>query len=388
MSRPTIILDPGHGGDAPAGKSTPYGAAHASGQHEKVINLELARRVIAALPGHDVRLTRNDDRNLSLGARANMARAFGGDTRFISLHSNWGSPNSFGSQTWVHTRASGKSQKLASSIQGEIAQLPSGGPLSVMSADFAVLDPTALGHGAAACLVEARLPSDTIGNPMVPPAHHLDSIAQAIARGIHAADLGDAHRLTSTYGGPEIVIGANGWRDALNSVIAAGGEFHVVITGERLVKLLNNVVADARRRGIDLLNLGVSDIRRLLALAEEAGLQALSLVREWLRPILPWPLSSVLSMPAGYHQALALPAVAVVAIVLIVAAVIFMIARTVFDWLTDRETNETLRTCVQHGYIPSLDRDRTHSDGINIDRSRGFNTGESDRLVITCTPAR
>ncbi len=391
MSRPTIILDPGHGGSEPAGKSTPYGAPHASGQHEKVINLELARRVVGALNGHDVRLTRSDDRNLSLGARAGMARAFGGDTRFISLHSNWGYPNSFGSQTWVHTRASGSSHRLASSIQGELARLPAGGPLAVQSGELAVLDPTALGLGAAACLVEAQLPTDHIGNPLVPPANHLDAIARAIAQGIQSANYGDARprHSASAYGGVDIVIGENGWREALNRAISAGETFNLVIAGERLVTFLNDVVAEARRRGLDLLDMGVSDIRRLLALAEEAGSQALSLVREWLRPILPWPLSEVLSVPGGSPraQALALPALAIVAIVLIVAAVIFMIVRTVFDWLSDRETNETVRTCVERGYRPSLNRDRTQSDGINIDQNRGFNTGGSDRLVLTCEPA-
>jgi N-acetylmuramoyl-L-alanine amidase len=390
MSRPTIILDPGHGGSAPAGKSTPYGAAHASGQHEKVINLELARRVIGALAGHDVRLTRSDDRNLSLGARAGMARSFGGDTRFVSLHSNWGYPNSIGSQTWVHSRASDSSHRLASRIQGEIARLPAGGPLAVQSGDFAVLDPVALGHGAAACLVEARLPTDPIGNPMVPPPNHLDAIAQAIAHGIQSVDYGDARRLhsTSPYGSVDVVIGANGWREALSSAIAAGTTFHVVIASDRLVPFLNDVVAEARRRGMDLLNMGISDVRRLLALAEEAGSHVLSLVRQWLTAILPWPLSEVLSAPGAYPQALALPVVAVIAIVLIVAAVIFMIVRTVFDWLSDRDTNETFRRCVEHGYQPSLNRDRTRSEGINVDQNRGFNTGGHDNIVFTCTPAR
>lgn len=388
MSRPTIILDPGHGGSAPAGKSTPYGAPHASGQHEKVINLELARRVIGAMPGRDVRLTRNDDRNLSLGARAGMARSFGGDARFISLHSNWGYPNSLGSQTWVHTRASGGSHRLASSIQGEIARLPAGGPLGVQSGDLAVLDPIALGLGASACLVEARLPTDHIGNPMVPPPNHLDAIARAIAQGIQSADYGGAQQLytTSTYGGVDVVIGASGWREALNSAVSTGQAFNIVITGERLVQFLNDVVAEARRRGMDLLDMGVSDLRRLLALAEEAGSHVLSLARQWLAPILPWPLSEVMSAPGNYSQAMLAPA-AIVAIVLIVAAVIFMIVRTVFDWLTDRETNETIRTCVERGYTASVDRDRSVTDGINVDRNRGFNTGGGNRVVITCTPA-
>lgn len=390
MSRPTIILDPGHGGNAPAGKSTPYGTPHASGQHEKVINLELARRVMGALNRHDVRLTRNDDRNLSLGARAGMARSFGGDTRFVSLHSNWGYPRSAGSQTWIHTRASGGSHRLASSIQGEIARLRGGGPIGVQSGELAVLDPMALGHGAAACLVEAQLPTDRIGTPMVPQANQLDAIARAIAQGIQSAEYGGAPRInpTSSYGGDDVVIGADGWREALNSAISAGAPFNIVIGGDRLVSFLNDVVAEAGRRGINLLDAGVEDIRRLLAFAEEAGSQVVAVLREWLASVLPWPLSSVLEVPSGYQEGMAVWLVPAVVIVLIlaVAYVLVVLGGRAFDWITDRDTLEGMRICKEAGGTPSLNRSRSRTEGLQIDQGRGISNGGDGQLVISCTP--
>lgn len=390
MSRPTIILDPGHGGSAPAGKSTPYGAPHASGQHEKVINLELARRVRGALSGHDVRLTRSDDRNLSLGARAGMARSYGGDTRFVSLHSNWGHPSSLGSQTWVHTRALGSSHELASAIQQEIARLPAGarGPLGVQAGDLAVLDPMALGHGAAACLVEARLPTDHIGNPMVPPPNQLDAIARAIANGIQSVGYGGAppQYSTHTYGAVDVVIGASGWHETLRGALSSGQAFSIIISGERLVTLLNNVVAEASRRGINLLDAGISDLRKVLALAQQAGSQMYSQIRQWLISLLPRPLSSLLSTSDPHPEALALGGVAIVAIVLIVAAVLYMISDRAFDWQTDRDTQETSRQCLDRGYRVSLNRGRTQTDGISAGGTSGFNTNVNDQVVLDCTP--
>jgi|GEM_PF-6211848 len=389
--RSTIILDPGHGGSAPAGKSTPYGAQHTSGQHEKVINLELARRVMGALSGHDVRLTRTDDRNLSLGARAGMARAYGGDTRFVSLHSNWGYPSSLGTQTWVHTRAPGNSHQLASSIQGEIARL-SGGPLGVQSADFAVLDPEALGHGAAACLVEAQLPTDRIGAPLVPASNELDAIARAIASGIQSMSYAGAPPLrgASAYGGVDIVIGTPGWRDALTSALAGGAAFSIIIGADRMARFYSNVVAEARRRGIDLLNFGVSDFGRLLALAEQAGPHVLSFVRDWLRAIVPAPFSSLLEAPGSYTEGqgfFALPPLVIIGIIAVVGYILLQIVRAVFDWLSDRETQEMHRAICLSGRSSSVNRGRTRTEGGRIDEHGNVQLDADSQLVLEC-PAR
>jgi N-acetylmuramoyl-L-alanine amidase len=386
--RSTIILDPGHGGSTPAGKSTPYGAHHASGQHEKVINLELAHRVMGALGGQDVRLTRTDDRNLSLGARAGMARAYGGETRFVSLHSNWGYPSSLGSQTWVHTRASAGSHQLASSIQGEMARLSAGGALGVQAGDLAVLDPGALGYGAAACLVEAQLPIDRIGNPLVPGANQLDAIARAIANGIRSTTYGGRPRLSGArmYGGPEIVVGDDGWRTALDQAIADGATFNVILSGDRLAAFFTDVVTEAKNRGIDLLDIGYSTIKNLLNLAAEAGAQVRATVSDWLKSILPSWLSSVLEAPGSYSESLALPVYAVLIIIAIVAYVLLEVSRRAFGWINEKETREMHERICKSGYSQSVDRDGTSVNKGEVDGKGNVSFDESGRYSLKCTP--
>src|SRR5690242_8787760 len=81
-----IVIDPGHGGTHPAGHSTPWGTRGPSGIHEKDVTLRLALRVAAHL-GRSAVLTRGDDVNLSLAARAARARAEGARI-FVSLHAD------------------------------------------------------------------------------------------------------------------------------------------------------------------------------------------------------------------------------------------------------------------------------------------------------------
>ena len=77
-----IVLDPGHGGDD-------FGTI----DHELVekdLTLDIAGRVanLLRVDGFDVRLTREDDRKLSLRERADIANRLHSDL-FISVHVNW-----------------------------------------------------------------------------------------------------------------------------------------------------------------------------------------------------------------------------------------------------------------------------------------------------------
>ncbi|MEM7694984.1 MAG: N-acetylmuramoyl-L-alanine amidase [Pseudomonadota bacterium] len=79
----TVVLDPGHGGIDP-------GAVSPDGVPEKTVALAFAERLKAdldALGGIETRLTREDDRFLSLNRRIRIARAYGADL-FISLHAD------------------------------------------------------------------------------------------------------------------------------------------------------------------------------------------------------------------------------------------------------------------------------------------------------------
>jgi N-acetylmuramoyl-L-alanine amidase len=78
-----IVLDPGHGG-ANTGTRTP------GGLEEKVITLDIARRVRETLAGHpfEVLLTREGDQPVTLDERAAFANRERADI-FVSIHVNW-----------------------------------------------------------------------------------------------------------------------------------------------------------------------------------------------------------------------------------------------------------------------------------------------------------
>lgn len=79
----TVVIDPGHGGDE-------VGARGAGGAEEKVVTLDVARRLKALIEtrlGARVILTREDDRTVSLDERAALANNSKADL-FLSLHLN------------------------------------------------------------------------------------------------------------------------------------------------------------------------------------------------------------------------------------------------------------------------------------------------------------
>jgi N-acetylmuramoyl-L-alanine amidase len=78
---PLLVIDPGHGGKDP-------GAIGANGLYEKNVVLDMALRLAFALEGEaEVKLTREDDRFLTLGERVTIAREAQANL-FISLHAD------------------------------------------------------------------------------------------------------------------------------------------------------------------------------------------------------------------------------------------------------------------------------------------------------------
>lgn len=97
-----VVLDPGHGG-------TDEGAHGVSGILEKDITLAVARLTADALgriPGTEVLLTREDDRDVTLPDRATFANVRGADA-FVSIHANSHSdPRQGGVETYFLDTAS------------------------------------------------------------------------------------------------------------------------------------------------------------------------------------------------------------------------------------------------------------------------------------------
>ncbi len=79
---PAVILDPGHGGDD-------AGARSSGGIEEKLLTLDIARRMRALLEprGARVLLTRDSDATMTLDARAEFANTNAG-ILFLSIHGN------------------------------------------------------------------------------------------------------------------------------------------------------------------------------------------------------------------------------------------------------------------------------------------------------------
>jgi len=120
------VIDPGHGGEVDAGRSTPLGLVTRSGVREKDLTLALARDVVARLGGAAV-LTRDRDVNLSLAERCAVSRRHRAPA-FVSIHASEGARNS----VYVHHQAGRASYELAHALAGEIRAGVSAEPLAVL----------------------------------------------------------------------------------------------------------------------------------------------------------------------------------------------------------------------------------------------------------------
>jgi hypothetical protein len=198
-----VVIDPGHGGNARVGNSSPHGVRGPGGTLEKDVTLRLAERVARHLGGRAV-LTRTGDTNVSLGARTEMARRLGARV-FVSLHA------SGQGATYVHPQASRSSQALASTLQRSLAGYGGCG-CSPVAAEMAVLSPRHHARSTAACLIEvdhvgSAAAEQRFGNP-----GELDRLGRAIASAI------DSYLARPVYGdGDEdqpiaCTLGADGGR--------------------------------------------------------------------------------------------------------------------------------------------------------------------------------
>lgn len=115
-----IVIDPGHGGKLEIGGSSPNNAVSASGVLEKNITLRMAFLIreqlviLAANEGHNltVLLTREEDINLALAARADLARKKKADL-FLSIHCNGFNGKARGTETLVNPASVGNTNHAA-----------------------------------------------------------------------------------------------------------------------------------------------------------------------------------------------------------------------------------------------------------------------------------
>lgn len=168
-----IVLDPGHGGSAIVGGSSPNNANSPSGEREKDWTLDIARRTRTALLSQalaadrnvSVLLTRETDRNIGLSARAAVAREAGA-ALFLSIHFNGYDGTVRGVETLVGLNNVNRSDDLAfaRAMQRRLLAAwreldPATRDRGVKEQSLGVLSDIALGnsiasHPCRACLVE------------------------------------------------------------------------------------------------------------------------------------------------------------------------------------------------------------------------------------------
>jgi N-acetylmuramoyl-L-alanine amidase/V8-like Glu-specific endopeptidase len=179
-----VIIDAGHGGLGRVGNSSAFGARGGRGTLEKDVTLDIARHVVARLGGIAA-LTRSDDRNLTLGARAQQAERGGADV-FVSIHANSGPPEASGPETFVPPAAGAPSRRLAASVQGALDRQRGryGSPSVPREGPMAVLAPPYVGVRTSACLAEVDYLSNPRGEERLRNPQERAAIGAAIADAI------------------------------------------------------------------------------------------------------------------------------------------------------------------------------------------------------------
>jgi len=204
----TVVIDPGHGGALEVEGSSPNNAVSPSGVLEKNITLRLAFMVRDALAqeakvgNHQIKviLTRKDDTNLGLSARAEVAKTNAADL-FLSIHCNASKKHDArGVETLVRPISAGNTnhaqdkafaRKIQSAVFNSIkAHDVKTKDRGVKDQVLGVLKDEHLGP-ARACLVEVefidRLDVDKLLNIGANAPNVRKDVAQAIAQAVIAA---------------------------------------------------------------------------------------------------------------------------------------------------------------------------------------------------------
>jgi N-acetylmuramoyl-L-alanine amidase len=215
----TVVIDAGHGGED-------HGARSRQGLAEKEVVLDVSQRLAARLRerGLSVKLTRTDDRFVSLKSRTSLANSAAADL-FISVHANSAeTPRPRGIETYfvsldasdaragrlalrendafggafstvagadplaallgdlVVTEHVHESSEFAKLVQGELVALGGGNVRGVKQAPFIVL----MGVEMPAALVEIGFLSNPEDEGELGTSPHREAIAESIARAVEA----------------------------------------------------------------------------------------------------------------------------------------------------------------------------------------------------------
>lgn len=171
--RIVVVIDPGHGG-------ADVGAVGIGDIYEADIVLPIAQQVGALLQqqGIQVVMTRNDDREIDLEPRVQMAEQSDA-TLFVSIHANsmgMDRPDVNGTETYYYSSGEGLAQVIQNSITSTVGTNDRG----IKQARFYVLRRTTM----PAVLVEIGYVTGNEDGPHLADNNFRAQLAQAIAQGI------------------------------------------------------------------------------------------------------------------------------------------------------------------------------------------------------------
>ncbi|NJL53889.1 N-acetylmuramoyl-L-alanine amidase [bacterium] len=171
--RVLVTIDPGHGGRDP-------GAVGIGGLREKDVILPISQEVsrLLAKQGVAVRMTRSDDRFVTLQGRAQIANQAGSDL-FVSIHANAATSSANGAETFHHP-SSAAGRALAQSIQESMIRRTGLKNRGVKQANFSVLSNTNM----PAALVEVGFVTGPQDAAKLRDPRFRQLMAEAIAEGI------------------------------------------------------------------------------------------------------------------------------------------------------------------------------------------------------------
>ena len=211
MATATIVIDPGHGGTGSVGGSDGNHAVSVSGVKEKDLTLRFANLVkselesAAATGGHTLNIifTRTGDTNLSLAARAHVARDNHAD-RFLSIHMNAFNGVTRGVETYVRRALDNVNlqddKRFARRIQNAVFDVIEGfdagsNDRGVKEEKFGVLNDVALGNTSGgkcrACLLEVEFLDVPAVDVLLNTGPNAAAVRQSIARAIAGAIIKD-----------------------------------------------------------------------------------------------------------------------------------------------------------------------------------------------------
>ncbi|WP_274622850.1 N-acetylmuramoyl-L-alanine amidase [Sinobaca sp. H24] len=204
-----LLLDAGHGGHDPG--------ATGHGYREKDFVLQICRRIKQIFDteynGITVRLTRSDDRFISLGERSRIARSWGADV-FISVHMNAFNGRTGGIETFKH-RSSSASRSLQQNLQShmlqELRKLGNTPNRGNKDAGFAVLSGTY--KHMLSCLTEVLFIDSPGDSKIFKQNTFVERAARAHVLGVIATRSGITRKPNASASKPAPSTSSNSWMD-------------------------------------------------------------------------------------------------------------------------------------------------------------------------------